>query len=227
MYAPKTQSKDFEACPVGWSLGVCSRVIDLGTHWNEYKQKDQRKISIVFESQHLMKEGEFAGQPFLLFGNFNYSMYQGKAHLCTFIENWLGKRFPSQEEAETFDLATLLGKPAFMNVIRSDDGKFTNIQTIGPVPDGMTAPQIVGKTILIDQGSLDPKEVEKLSDKMKAKVMNAKEQTEVGENSQAQASQAAGTMSENPGAGLTPEDAKGGDFDDDIPFLPYGFHTVI
>lgn len=210
MQAPKSNTKEFEQCPVGWSLGVCSRVIDLGTHWNEYKQKDQRKISIVFESQHLMKEGEFAGEPFLLFGNFNYSMYQGKAHLCTFIENWLGKRFSSQEEAEVFDLATLIGRKAFMNVVRSDDGKFTNIQTIGPVPDGMVAPEIKGKTILIDQVSLDSKEVEKLSDKMRERVMSAKEQTAPHDTSH----MAPAPMSENPGEGLTPEDA----FSDSIPF---------
>jgi len=224
MYAPKSTTKDFESCPTNWQLAVCTRVIDKGTHWNQDKQKDQHKISIAFESQHLMKEGDFAGEPFLLFANFNYSMYQGKAHLCTFIENWRGKRFFNQDEADIFDLAKLIGQKAYMNVVKSDDGKFTNIQVIGPVPDGMTAPEIKGKMILIDQDSLDPKEVEKLSEKMRTQVMSAKEQTEG--NFQKNPDGNAGTTSNQ---GMTDMDARGGPdkagpdigdggFDDHIPF---------
>lgn len=247
MYAPKNTTKDFESCPTGWQLGVCARVIDLGTHWYQDKRdptkgKFKRKLSVAFESQHKMKEGEFAGQPFLLYANFNYSMYQGKAHLCTFIENWRGKRFASQEDADRFDLAKLIGQKAFMNVVRSDDGKFTNIQTIGPVPEGMKAPEIVGKTILVDQSSLDMNDVNKLSDKMKERVLSSQEQTEgnalSGQSSAGQyqghsaASQTTATLYENPGHGLTDADAGFSDltpgFDDrDIPFLQYGFRTVI
>lgn len=219
MFAPRNENKDFEQCPTGWQLGVCSRVIDVGTHFNPGKQKDQRKIMIAFESQHLMKEGDFAGEPFLLFGNFNYSMYQN-AHLCQFIENWRGRRFKDQDEADRFDLSKLIGQKAFMNVVRSEDGRFTNIQTIGPVPEGMAPPEVKGKTILIDQANLDPKEVEKLSDKMRERVMSAKEQTE-GSFHQAQQishDRQQNTMradSENPGEGLASGDAG---FNDDLPF---------
>jgi hypothetical protein len=223
MKAPRSESKQFEMCPTGWTTGVCTRVIDIGTHWNEGKQKFQRKIMIGFETNKLMKEGEFAGQPFLVFANFNYSMYQN-AHLCGFIEDWEGRRFPSQDEADDYDLSKLIGKPAFMNVVRSDDGKYTNIQTIGPVPEGMTAPQIAGKTILIDQASLDMTEVEKLSEKMKERVLSAKEQTDQeamgepqsGYNS-ARSSQGnyQGGNHENPGYGLTDADAG---YDDNIHF---------
>lgn len=220
MRAPQSNSKDFEACPVGYSLGVCTRVIDKGTHWfadkyNPSEGKYQRKISIAFESQHLMKEGEFAGEPFLIYGNFNYSMFQGKAFLCNFIEDWRGKRFSDQDEANDFDLSKLIGQKAFMNIVRSDDGKFTNIQTIGPVPDGMTAPEIKGKTILIDQDNLDSKEVEKLSEKMRTTVTTSKEQTEGNFQNAGTTAAQPETMSENPGHGLTDADAG---FDDSLPF---------
>lgn len=177
MRAPKSESKEFEKHPAGWTLGACTRVIDIGTHWNDGKQKFQRKLMIAFESEKIMQEGEFKGEPFLLFANFNYSMYQN-SHLCGFVEDWMGKKFPSQAEADVFDLDILIGKPAFMNVVHSDDGKYVNVQTIGPVPDGMKAPEVKGKTILIDQDNLDPKEVEKLTDKMKERVLSAKEQTD-------------------------------------------------
>lgn len=210
MYAPKNENAGFSKHPTGWTTGVCTRVIDVGTHWNDHKQKDQRKVMIALESSKLMPDGEFAGQPFLLFANFNYSMYQN-AHLCKFIEDWNSRKFPNQDEADVFDLSTLIGKPAFMNVAHSDDGKFVNIMTIGPVPEGMTAPAIVGKTILIDQNNIDPKELEKLSDNMKTKVLSAKEQTEAGKNSQAPESPATGT-------GYDERNPPPQDFDDDLEF---------
>lgn len=210
MYAPKNESKEFEMCPTGWQTAVCSRVIDVGTHWNEGKQKFQRKIMIGFESQHLMKEGEFAGEPFLLFANFNYSMYQN-AHLCKFIENWRAKRFASQDMADRFDLAKLLTQKAFINVVRSDDNKYTNIQTIGPVPDGMTAPEIRGKTILIDQNHLDMKEVEKLSEKMKERILSAEERKTVNQP-------VGGYDERNPPPYNEPIALQPGYYDDDIPF---------
>jgi len=223
MYAPRNESKQFEMCPTGWQLLVCTRAIDVGTHWNPKKEKFERKFMVGFESQHLMKEGDFAGEPFLVFSNFNYSMYQN-AHLCGFIEDWRGKKFKSQEEADSFDLSKIIGQKAFANITRSEDGRFTNIMTIGPVPDGMTAPEIKGKTILIDQANLDPKEIEKLSEKMRERVMSAKEQTE-GNSHQAPVVQGMNTTnsgyqinSENPGEGLTDADAG---FDDPIPGLDW------
>ena len=204
MKAPKTESSgSFSKHPPGQVAIVCTRVVDVGTHWNDKKQVDQRKIMLGFESSKLMEdEGEYKGQPYLLFANFNYSMFQGKAHLCNFIEDWLGKRFSSQNEADDFDLATLISKVAFANVVHSEDGQWVNIQTIMPVPEGITAPTIKGKTIVIDQDNLAQAEVDKLSDKMKSKILSAKEQSSPA----SQAFQA--PPSENPGEGM----------DDELPF---------
>jgi len=177
MQAPRSEGGNFERHPIGWTTAVCTRVIDKGTHWHEKNQKFLRKIVIAFESEKLMTTGDYKNEPFLLFANFNYSMY-ASSHLCKFVEDWSGRRFPTQDDADAFDLATLIGKEAFCNVVHSEDGKFTNIQTIGPIPDGMKAPQTKGKTILIDQDALNMSEVEKLTENMKASVLSAKEQTE-------------------------------------------------
>lgn len=205
MHAPKSEGgTEFEKHPPGSVATVCTRVIDMGTHFNPRQEKDQRKLMLAFESSRLMEqEGEFKGEPFLLFANFNYSMYQGKAHLCNFIESWIGRRFASQDEADQFDLSTLIGRTAFCNVIHSDDGKWVNIQSIMPVPEGVQAPLIKGKTILIDQDNLDQNEIAKLSDKVKEKVLSAKEQATSSTDPMHQA------MSENPGAGMK---------EDDVPF---------
>ena len=211
MKAPRSEGGNFEKHPVGWTAGVCTRVIDLGTHWNDKKQKDEHKIAIAFESAKTMETGEFKGEPFLLYANFNFSMYQN-AKLNEFIETWRAKKFHSQDEADAFDFSKLIGQPAYMNIIHSDDGKWVNIGTIGPMPEGMSAPQIKGKTILIDQEALDPAEIEKLTDKMKQKVLSAKER-------QGQDTEATQTPSQpydelNP----PPQTEVPQDFDDDIPF---------
>jgi len=163
-----------------------------------------------------MQSGEYAGEPFLLFANFNYSMYQN-AHLCQFIENWQGKRFATQPEADNFDLSKLIGQSAFVNVVHSDDGKYTNIQTIGPVPEDRTAPVIKGKTILIDQSNLDMKEVEKLSDKMKDRVMSAKERIE-GESVMTMDARPTGGQIQASPTQYDERNPPPQDFDDDIPF---------
>ncbi len=208
MKAPQSNTGgDFAKHPAGWALGVCTRIIDTGTHWNDQKQKDQRKIMIVFESEKLMPDGDFKGQPFLLFVNFNYSMYQNSM-LCQFIEDWRGQRFEAQDQADNFDLSKLLNQQAFMNIVYND--KYVNVQTIGPVPDGMNPPKSVGEIILIDQDDLNPLMVEKLTDKMKERVLGAKEQTKDGNPQNSATTDAAPKPSvdeQNPPP-----------FDDDIPF---------
>lgn len=171
MQAPKSAS-DYEKHPTGWATVVCTRIVDLGTHFNPNKNKHERKLMIGFESSKLMQDGEFKGEPFLLYSSFNFSMYQN-SHLCKFIEDWRSKRFSNQAEADSFDFTKLIGQKAFVNVVHSDDGKYVNIQTIGPVPDGMTAPEIKGKTILIDQDDFKTSEAEKLSDKLRERVLSA------------------------------------------------------
>ena len=80
------------------------------------------------------------------------------------------------------------------------------------MPDDRTAPDIKGKTILIDQTNLDMKEVEKLSENMKLKVLSALEQKTPAEQ-----------PSENPAASMPEkvhpsEYGNNTNFDDDIPF---------
>jgi len=119
-------------------------------------------------------EGDYAGEPFLLFANFNYSMYQN-SHLCQFIETWLGRKFASQEEADAFDIETLIRKPGFVSVIHSDDGKWVNINTIMPLPEGMSVPVAVGKVFVVDMDNIQPTIIEGLTEKLQAAIKNSHE----------------------------------------------------
>lgn len=203
MKAPRSNTVEFEKHPTGWARLVCTRIIDKGTVFNEAKQKDQHKISIYFESEKLMSEGDFAGQPFLVIANYNFSMYQN-SHLCSFIEQWEGRKFPNQDAADDFDFAPLLRKPAYANITHSDDGKWVNIGAIGPMPDGVEPLKPVGDVYFFDLDNADMKVFEKLSDKVKAGIQSSHE------------------WQSNKGEAVTKHhDEKNpppADFDDDIPF---------
>lgn len=174
MHAPKNTSSDFEKHPAGSVALVCTRIIDKGTTYNEHKQKDERKLIIAYESTKLMQEGEYAGQPFLVFANFNYSMYQNSM-LCKHIEAWLGKKFADQNAADKFDIESLLRKPAFGNIIHSDDGKWVNIGSIMPLPEGMTAPKPVGDVYCFDMDNINMDVFEKMSERMQESIKQSKE----------------------------------------------------
>ncbi len=174
MYAPRKEgSTEFERPTQGGTALVCTRIIDKGTVFNDKKGKDTHGLSIVLESAELMKEGDFKGQPFLLWANFgNYSMYQN-SHLCQFIEGWLGKRFVDQDEADNFDIESLLLKPVFANIVQ--DGQFDNVVSPMPIPAGTTAPTAVGDTYCLDMSNFNQDVFNMLSEKMQAKIAQSHE----------------------------------------------------
>lgn len=170
MRAPKTEGAgEFEKHPAGAARLVCSRIIDKGTVFNEYKGKDQHKVNLYFESEKLMSTGDFAGQPFLVIANFNYSMYQN-SHLCQFIEQWRGKKFANQDEADNFDLSKLISQTGYASIVHSDDGKWVNINTIMPLPEGMEPLAIKGDSYVFDLESPDMAVFGKLSEKVQNSI---------------------------------------------------------
>ena len=171
MLAPKS-SGGFEKHPEGAVALACTRIIDLGTVFNPKKDKDEHKVMFGFESSELMTTGENDGKPFMVFNNFNFTMFQN-SHLCKFIEAWRGKAFSSQEEADVFDFNILLGKSSFANIVHNGD--FVNIQSIMPLPKGMEAPKPVGELLIFDMSTQDKTVFEKLSEKMQERLKKAKE----------------------------------------------------
>jgi len=179
MKAPKKEgSTEFERPTQGGTALVCTRIIDKGTVFNEKKGKDTHGISIVFESTEVMKEGDYKGQPFLLWANFgNYSMYQN-SHMCQFIEGWLGRRFADQDEADDFDPETLLRKPVFANIVH--DGQFDNVVSPMPVPNGVSAPVPVGDVYCLDMDNFSQEVFSMMGEKMQAKIAQSHEYKAIG-----------------------------------------------
>jgi len=195
MKAPKGSGKAFEKHPEGQATVVCTKIIDKGTVFSPVKNKDVHKILLYFESSKLMTEGEYSGKPFLLFASFNYSMFQNSA-MCKFIEQWRGKKFKTQEEADDFDISKVLGNGGFVNV--EHNGDFVNISSIMPIPEGMTQPIPVGDMLIWDFDAPKMAVFEKLSESIQKQLKQAKEWRDFSEKGQP-------SESENPADGMDSE----------------------
>jgi len=171
MTAPKSEGS-FEKHPEGQFPLVCVQVVDMGTHFNEKKEKYERKIRFMFLSDVLMKEGDNKGLPFAIFSQFNYSMYQN-SHLYQFIQSWVGKQFPNQDVADHFGLEWCLGKGAYAQIAHNQG--YVNIVSIMPLPVSMKIPAITTETVLFDLKEPNRDELAKLSDKTQEHIMKSKE----------------------------------------------------
>ncbi len=121
--------KDFERPPDGTYLGVCYRVIDLGTQSETIKgeTKKLRKIVISWE---LPDERMKDGRPFSVSRRFTFSSSE-KSHLRQVLESWRGKKFNSEEIA-SFDISRMLTATAMLTLATSnDDGKeYQNVMSV-------------------------------------------------------------------------------------------------
>ena len=173
MKAPKSESKGFDKHPEGPCRLVLTRLIDKGTVWKEKKNDYVRSLFMLFESDKLITSGDYAGKPLSVIQSYTYSMFQN-SKLCKFVEQMRGKQFASQQEADGFDLSSLIGTSIFANI--THNGDFTNITSAMPLPQGMEALVPVGDVVIFDMNGPFPESAfAKLSDKMKEQIMRSKE----------------------------------------------------
>lgn len=210
MRAPKKES-DFVPHPNGMYPAICTAVLDTGTVWNERQQKFQRKLLLKFVTDQMMpaKAGE-EQQPYEINVWKTYSMYQN-AHLAAMVQSWLGRNM-NQDQLDAFDLATLAGKPAFLNISQSEDGKYANVQTINPMPRNMTAPAMPHPPLVLDMENPNEAVINQLSERLQERIRSSQEyRGEKAENQKpSQASRR--DMSD------TDVDVPAEAYDDDIPF---------
>lgn len=135
---PPKRTSNWELPPAGTYPARCIEVIDLGTQ--PTRKEPSRKVRIgwvLLDADTRMKDG----RPFLITSHFNLYMSK-KAFLRVSVESWRGKPL-TDEEAETFDLETLLGKPCILGVVHTQDGDkvWANVSSISPPMKGMKVPE--------------------------------------------------------------------------------------
>ncbi len=136
-YASEPQGGDFEKTPEGTHLGICYRIIDLGTTHGEYEGKETIRNRVMI-SWELPNELMADGRPFSISGFYTNSLSE-KAKLRAHLAAWRGRDF-TKDELERFDLANILDKAALINVGRTEKGK-EKVVSVVSLPKGMTIPK--------------------------------------------------------------------------------------
>lgn len=171
----------FEAAPAGSHLARCYAVIDLGSQPHSYQGESwtQRDVRISFELPTELMLGKYdekaKGKPFSVHMSVKQSLHP-KARLRAALKGWRGRDF-TPEELKGFDLKNVLGKACRLNLVMSQDGQFTNIDSIAPLGKAEKCPKQVNASVYV---SLDPDEfnakmLDLVSDKTREKIMKSPE----------------------------------------------------
>lgn len=154
----KSDKKEFELIPEGNHLGRLYSIVELGS-LPSYKNPGEfgRKVMFTFELPDEMRD--FAGEtkPMVISFDFFISMYK-TSQLRKAVEGIAGKL--SDEEADEFDLKSLLGRPCMVNVVHnvsaSNGRTYANIASITPLPKAVkTVPEQVNPSVFFSYGDFD------------------------------------------------------------------------
>jgi hypothetical protein len=207
MFAKMTTSNtggDFAKATPGMVSAVCVRLIDMGTQ-DGGQWGPKRKLMLAFE----IDEARDDGKRFVVSASFNLSLH-AKAALRQNIESWRGKAYG---DGEPVDLTKLLGKPAMLNLVESEDGQYINIKSISPLAKGMTALEPEGDVFIFDFDAPDWDRFEGFGARLKERMLATPEYAKA--TGKAPAPQPNPTVAVGE---ITEPAAATADFDDDIPF---------
>ena len=148
-------SKNFLPHPEGAYSAVCVDVVDLGFVETSYGTK--HKVRAVFYGGEDTVGSDNETLPMLIFATFTASLHE-KANLRTFLQSWRGKPF-TEEELHAFDLESLVGAPALVQVMHNKVGEktYANITSIMRLPKGQKAPPIPSEYVRVkDREEMEP-----------------------------------------------------------------------
>jgi hypothetical protein len=159
----------------GAYAAVCDMIVDLGVQPSPGGQfAPKRTLMVRFqipsERVEITKNGETKSLPAVISRTLGMSLNE-KATLRQLLQAWRGKAF-TPEELKRFDLANVLGKPAFINITHSVKGEktYANLTSIMPLPKGMPAPVLEGEGLIYSTDSPDPDVFDKLPEWVQDKI---------------------------------------------------------
>lgn len=169
---------NFEIVPAGNHVARCYSMIEIGTIIDPTYQIPRTIVRVTWELPNEKKvfKPENGEQPFSISKEYTLSMNE-KATLRKDLESWRGKGF-TDKEAEAFDISKLLTVPCMLNVIhkKSNQGnQYAVVQSITPIPKGMTCPPQINPTFELSYGQWDDKKFAGLPEWLKEKMTQTKE----------------------------------------------------
>lgn len=178
------EKKKRELVPASTYPAYLYRIIDLGTQTRTFDGKavSQPKIWLDFELPTQVVEYEDTEtkekKSFVQSLGGEYTMsFSEKGKLLPLIQSWLGRSLKG-EELKSFDLSSLLGKPAFVSVSHNtakNGNEYANISSVSPVMEGFPMPAAVHPVIEISQEKWGGKDFEELPDFLKEKIHESTE----------------------------------------------------
>ena len=152
----------------GVYLGLCIGAIDLGEQYSELFKRYSNKVLYVFEFPTETVEVDGKQEPRQLSKEFNISASK-KASLRTFLASWNGKNY-SDEEFEEVELFDQLGKACMVNVVVSENGEYSKIESVMPLMKGMPVPESKTEYIRWDMDAWDDELFKKLPEWAQEKI---------------------------------------------------------
>lgn len=141
----------FKEVSAGTHMARCVRLIDLGTHDEEYMGKinTKRDVMITWEvSDEFMDDG----RPLTISAFYTLSLSK-KANLRAMLIGWRGRDFTAEELAG-FDMSNILDKVCMLNIAVKANGR-SDVVSVSPPPKGFQAPERVNPIVMY---SLEPDE---------------------------------------------------------------------
>lgn len=119
-------------------------VIDCGmveTNWDGSSSAYKRQVYVRFElPEVIIPSGEYEGKTAGIGQRYTFSMHK-KSNLRRDLQTWRGKPF-SDAEAEAFDLVSIAGRSATLQIFTNDKG-YNSIQIITPYSGDLKATEPV------------------------------------------------------------------------------------
>lgn len=172
--ATRESDHEYENAPADTYIGVCYRIIDLGTQQIEWQGevKRQHKVMISWELNAAMSDG----QPFTMHKRYTLSLHE-KAQLCKDLEAWRGRPF-TEDEAKGFDIGTVLGAPCMMQIVHtSKNGKtYANINALMKFKGD--APNLVNEKMYFSLNEFDEAKYASLSNGLRETIAKSPEYAE-------------------------------------------------
>lgn len=171
-FANMQETSSFSPAPVGAFGARLLQAIDLGTQESPY-YAPKRKILVSFELPGKLMD---SGEPYAVSKWYSASLSK-KSNLRQDLISWLGRDL-TPEEIKNFNWSAVQDLPCLVSIVHKtrDDGTIrADIQSISPVPEGMTVELLQGDQTIFDLENFDADVFDTLPDGIKGMIVKSPE----------------------------------------------------
>jgi len=148
----------------GTYQGICIGVVDIGTQYNTYFQKSNRKIVVIWELPEVRieveKDGRTVNLPRVISKTYTNSIHE-KSNLGKDLAAWRGRAFTAEEE-QGFDVESMINTNCLVQIINIEKNKktFANVSSVSKLMAGMKERKPESEIIVysMDRGVYEPPE---------------------------------------------------------------------